>query len=123
MHDSWANSFEQFLVDMGEKPKGTSLDRIDNNKGYEPGNCRWASKVEQANNCRSNVRVEWLGRNLSIRQWEAELGLVRGTLWQRLRAGWPLEKAMTSTVFANQFGPRKSNVDCADIVAAAIKKT
>lgn len=55
MCDAWKCSFEAFLRDMGERPKGMTLERVDVNKGYEPGNCTWATPTEQAQNTRANV--------------------------------------------------------------------
>lgn len=91
--ESWA-LFENFLNDMGECPDGMSLDRIDVNGNYEPGNCRWADRVVQANNTRKNVYVEYQGERLTRTQWERKLGLGNTTLRGRLRSGMALEEAL-----------------------------
>jgi len=91
-------SFENFLADMGERPEGTSLDRIDNKRGYSPENCRWASARQQSCN-RSNVNLlEFRGEHLSITEIAERVGLHYRTLRARLLRGWSLERATNTPV-------------------------
>lgn len=96
--DRWLgeDGFEHFFSDMCPRPKGGTLDRIDNNKGYSPENCKWASKTEQANNRRNNVRITFDGESMTIPQWANKLGISVHTLKTRIRRGMPLEKALSS---------------------------
>jgi len=89
------DSYENFLRDMGERPTGHSLDRIDNDRGYSPSNCRWATVEQQNRNKRDTKRITWEGRTQSLAEWARELGLKEGTLSARIyRYGMPLAKAM-----------------------------
>jgi hypothetical protein len=99
MCDRWRASFEAFFADMGPKPTPKhSLDRIDVNGHYEPGNCRWADAATQARNTRRNVVLTFQGLSLCLTDWCARLGLKRGTLERRLGNGWPVERALTAPV-------------------------
>lgn len=94
--DQWLNSFEAFLEDMGEKPEGLTLERIDNSKGYEPDNCRWATRTEQARNRRSNRMLTWAGKTQCVTAWAEELGLPKTTMMARLRCGWSTKRIFTT---------------------------
>lgn len=91
----WRDSFETFLKDMGEKPKGYTLDRIDNTKGYSKENCRWASWYTQANNSRKNKIVTFKGESKTVAVWARELNLNYNKLLSRLTKGWTVEDAFT----------------------------
>jgi len=81
----WEESFENFLKDMGERPLGYSIDRIDNEKGYQPDNCKWVTKEENCNNTYKSAKHECDGENLSETQWARKLGLTRNKImhWAR----------------------------------------
>ena len=88
--------FKSFLSHMGECPLGLFLDRIDNNGNYEVGNVRWATRIEQNRNQRSNKFITYLGKTQCVAAWEEELGFPRSTIYNRLITGWSINEALST---------------------------
>lgn len=87
--------FENFLADMGERPSGLSIERRHNDKGYSRANCYWATRTEQNNNKRNNVRIRYKGEVKSLAQWADSLGFSRSTLYHRYERGWGADRMLT----------------------------
>ena len=91
----WAK-FENFLKDMGEKPKSKCIDRIDNDGNYELSNCRWATALEQCRNKRTSLKYTFDGKTKFLIEWSRELKIAYPTLRGRLiDRKWDVAKAFT----------------------------
>ena len=91
--------FENFLANMGKRPRGHSLERIDNNKGYCRSNCKWATRREQNSNKRTNIMVTIKGKTKPLHHWSDFFGLSRGTVNSRInRGGWDPVEALTTPI-------------------------
>jgi hypothetical protein len=104
--DRWLK-FENFYADMGEKPRGRSLDRVDNNGNYEPLNCRWASNLEQNNNRSNNWRLTFQGKTLTVAQWAREVSIAPESIKSRLKLNWSVEDTLTTPVDSRKASKRK----------------
>lgn len=81
--DEWRNSFQAFLAYMGECPEGHTLDRINNEGNYEPGNCRWATQKVQQRNRRDTIWITHDGVRLTMKEWGERTGIPYSTLFAR----------------------------------------
>lgn len=94
--DRWRDSFEDFLADVGRRPSPKhSIDRINNDGSYEPGNVRWATPTEQQLNKMNNAVLTLNGVTRCQSEWSALTGVSQVTISARLRRGWIVEQALT----------------------------
>lgn len=93
--DRWLFSFENFYEDMGKRPDGYSIERIDNDGDYSPENCKWIPMSEQAKNKRNVVKIRYNGEIRTMKEWSIITNLSVATIEYRYRAGWDVEKMMT----------------------------
>jgi hypothetical protein len=102
------DEFETFLIDMGECPPKMTIERINNDGNYEPGNVRWATRKEQCSNRRSNDWVEYNGERKTVTQWAESLGIGVATLRYRLRiANWEIGETLGTIV---KFGNNQTTI-------------
>lgn len=100
------HDFASFLADMGECPgKEMTLDRIRNELGYRPGNCRWVTKAEQNRNRSHCVLLTHNGMTKNVTEWAAAVGMTPNALSMRLRLGWDVERALTQPLKARTVKP------------------
>ena len=92
------NTFENFYEDMGERPEGMTLDRIDNEQSYSKENCKWSSYKEQNNNRRSTKFITIDGQTKSMKDWCRYRGLNYYVVRSRIRIGWSPLKALTTPI-------------------------
>jgi hypothetical protein len=99
VHPAWSGSFEAFLSDVGLKPTpGHTLERIDVNGHYEPGNVTWVPRLAQGANKRNNRMITAFGETLHMNEWCRRTGILQGTLWDRIARGWDAERALSTPV-------------------------
>jgi len=96
VYEPWRKDFASFIAHVGPRPSDQhSLDRIDNNGNYEPGNVRWATSDVQQNNRRNNHIVEIDGERMTLAEAIRRRGLRSGTVRMRIAHGWPIERALS----------------------------
>lgn len=93
----WLVSFSNFILDLGPRPSPKhTIERLDNNGNYEPGNVKWATDEEQRRNRSDNSKITWNGETLTVTEWAHRLRIPVETIARRVRRGWSPEKVVTT---------------------------
>jgi hypothetical protein len=95
------HSFENFYADMGDRPEGLQIERINNDGNYEPENCKWATRIEQTHNTRRNLWLTFDGRTLCVSGWAREMGMGEATIRQRFHKGLSPEECLAKPLSRN----------------------
>lgn len=103
-------AFKQWANENGYK-EGLTIDRIDNNGDYCPENCRWVDRKTQANNLEVTVKIKVIDTEKTLHEWADFLGINPYTLYDRLRAGWPPERALFERVSLNKYEHQKKALE------------
>lgn len=104
--DRW-RLFENFHSDMGDRPPGHTIERVDNDKGYSPDNCIWATRKCQSRN-RRNLHLLTVGSiTKSMGEWSELTGISVSTIWNRLKLGWTDEEAVTTPLVTRRKGIKR----------------
>lgn len=95
VHPDWRADFSRFFSHVGPRPSDKhTIERIDNSRGYEPGNVRWSTRAEQSRNKRNNHWITHSGRTMCITDWIKELGLNKGTVYSDIKEGRTIPSAL-----------------------------
>lgn len=96
--DEWKKSPKAFIQYMGPRPKGYTIERINNDGNYEPGNVRWSSRIEQNRNKRNNRKLLYLGKRRCLAEISKLTNIPHSTLRRRISCGWSLARILTPRI-------------------------